>query len=79
MKKQTKNAGITNSNGLPGQPVVSRKVCGLDSVDKPFYLAIKNMLLLQQCTVSYDIYNDFSIHEDCSGDTCESLESIPMA
>lgn len=47
MKKKTKNAGITNSNGLPGQPVVSRKVCGLDSVDKPFYLAIKNMLLLQ--------------------------------
>ena len=46
-KKNKQNAGITNSNGFPVQPVVSRKVCGLDSVDKPFYLAIKNMLLLQ--------------------------------
>lgn len=54
---------------LQQQPVVSRKVCGLDSVDKPFYLAIKSMLLLQYCTVSCDMCNDFSVQEDCSGDT----------
>lgn len=62
---------------LQWQPVVFRKVCALDSVDKPFYLAIKNMLLLHYCTVSCDICSDFSVQEDCWGDTWVSRVSIP--